>query len=99
FCTDSIVEDGAVAGIELGTAADSNELITTIDPAAIAVNEWWTGPSSVTQSAQITGDQIDVLISSTIRLTITGGTDLDSGTIVFDVWYLPVTDDGALAAA
>ena len=99
FCTDNIVEDGAVAGIVLGTVADRNVLITTINPSEIAVNEWWTGGASVTESIQMSDSQKDVLISANIILTITGGIDLDSGTIIFDVWYYPITDDGALVAA
>lgn len=101
FCTDGIVEDGDVTGIELGTTADRNVLMTTINPSLVATNEWWVDGSAVSQSIQMGANQIDVLISSNIIITITlgGGTDLDSGTIVFDVWYVPVTDDGRLVAA
>ena len=42
--------------------------------------------------------QIDWMTDENIILTITGGTDLNTGTIVFDVWYLPLTADGALVA-
>ncbi len=97
FCTADVVEDGAVTGIELGTTSDPNSLIVSTDPADIDTGEWWADATPVAGSKQQDALQSDVLISEDVILTITGGTDLDSGTIVFDVWYVPVTDNGALA--
>ena len=97
FCTADLVEDGAVTGIELGGATDPNALIVSTDPAAIDANEWWTGASPAGGILQADAIQIDWMTDEDIILTITGGTDLDSGTIEFDVWFFPITDDGNLS--
>ncbi len=96
FCTADVVEDGAVSGIECGTTADPNLLIVSTDPADIDSGEFWPNASPIA-SVQMDALQLDVLLSENIILTITGGTDLDSGAIIFDVWYEPITDNGALA--
>lgn len=96
FCTDTLVEDGAVASIELGGATDADAFIVQTDPSTIDVNEWWADASPVGGVKQMDALQIDVMTDEDMILTITGGVDLDSGTIVFDVWYLPVTDNGKL---
>ncbi len=97
FCTVDLVEDGAVSGIELGGATDPNALIVSTDPAAIDANEWWFDGTPVGGIAQIDALQIDAVTDEDIILTITGGTDLDSGAIVFDVWYYSVTQGGLLS--
>ncbi|MCH7542601.1 MAG: hypothetical protein IIB65_03070, partial [Proteobacteria bacterium] len=99
LCTADLVEDGAVTGIELGGATDPNALIVSTDPAAIDANEWWADATPVGGTKQVDAIQIDALTDEDIILTITGGTDLNSGTIVFDVFYLPVTSGGGLVAS
>jgi len=37
-------------------------------------------------------------VSESVILTI-GAADVTDGTLVIDMWYTPITDDGALAAA
>lgn len=98
FCTTSLVENGVVTGIELGTAADPNLFILSTDPDAIDANEFWANTSPIA-SVQVDALQVDVLLSEDIILKITGGTDIASGVIVFDVLYLPITDGAGLVAA
>ncbi len=99
YCTADLVEEGAVTSIELGGATDPDAFIVQTDPATIDANEWWADATPVGGVKQVDALQIDALTDEDIIATITGGTDLDSGTIVFDVWYLPVTDGGLLVAA
>ena len=97
FCTADLVEDGAVTGIELGGATDVNAFIVSTDPATIDANEWWADASPVGGVKQMDALQVDVMTDEDIILTITGGTDLNSGAIVFDVFYLPLTDGASLS--
>lgn len=99
YVTTTVVEDGAVSGIELGGTTDPNAFIVSTDPAALLANLWWYDGTPTGGPVQMDALQINAMTDEDIILTITGGTDLDSGVIVFDVWYLPVTDGGALAAA
>ncbi len=97
FCTDTLVEDGAVASIELGGATDLDAFIVQTNPSDISVNEWWADANPVGGVKQMDALQIDVMTDENLILTIVGGTDLNSGTLVFDVFYLPLTDNGLLA--
>ena len=99
FCTADLVEDGTVTGIELGGATDPNAFILSTDPAAIDANEWWADATPVGGVKQMDALQIDVMTDEDIILTITGGTDLDSGTIDFDVFYLALTAGASLVAS
>jgi hypothetical protein len=99
YVATTVVEDGAVTGIELGGATDPNAFIVSTDPAALLTTLWWYDATPTGGPVQMDALQIDAMTDEDIILTITGGTDLNSGVIVFDVWYYPVTDDGALVAA
>ena len=98
FCTADVVEDGAVASISLGGATDAQAFIVNTNPDDIDANEWWADATPVGGTKQMDALQIDVMTDEDIILTITGGTDLNSGTIEFDVIYIPLTSDGALVA-
>ncbi len=98
FVTVDVVETGAVTGLEFGVTADPNLFILSANPSDLDANEWWTDASPQAGGVAMDDLQKDKLIAQDPILTITGGTDLASGTIVFDIWYLPITDDGALAA-
>ncbi len=99
FCTATLVEDGAVASIELGGATDLNAFIVQTNPSDISVNEWWYDATPTGGVVIPDALQQDKLTDEDIILTIVGGTDLDSGAIVFDVWYYAVTSDGQLVEA
>ena len=97
YCTTSVIENGAVDTIELGGATDLNAFIVQTNPSLITANKWWADATPVGGVKQMDAIQIDVMTDENLILTIVGGTDLNSGTIVFDIWYLPITDSGALA--
>ncbi len=98
-CTTSVVEDGAVASIELGGATDPDALIVQTNPSLLVAGTWWKDATPIAGHAQVDAAQIDVLLAEDVILKIIGGTDLDSGVLVFNAWYLPNTDDGLLVAA
>lgn len=97
--TDSVVEDGAVVSIELGTTTDPDGLIAQTNPSLLLAGTFWVDATPVAALVQMDAAQIDVMTSESLILTIIGGTDLDSGTIVFDFWYLSMTTGALLIAA
>ncbi len=97
--TASVVEDGAVTGLELGTTTDPNGLIVSVNPSLLLAGTFWVDDTPLAALAQMDAAQVDVMTSESIILTITGGTDLDSGSIVFDFWYLSMTTGALLIAA
>lgn len=99
YCTTSLTETGDVTDLELGGATDPNAYVLSISPDALDINEWWQDGTPVGGSKQLDALQIDVVTDEDIILTITGGTDIATGVVVFDVWYLPVTDGATLVAA
>ena len=99
FCTTSLVEDGTVTGIELGGATDPNGLIVSTDPDAIDINEWWFDGTPTGGLVIPDALQQDKLTDEDIILTITGGTDLDSGAIEFNVWYYAASAGASLVAS
>ncbi len=97
--TDSVVEDGAVTSIELGTTTDPDGLIVQTNPSLLLSGTFWVDATPVAALAQMAAAQIDVMTAESLILTITGGTDLDSGTIVFDFWYMSMTTGALLVPA
>ena len=96
FCTESLTEGGATATAEVGTATDINGLIVQTIATAIDINEWWFDATPLPGLVQMDALQIDALLSEDIILT-TGSQTISNGTIIFDAWYIPITDNGALA--
>ena len=102
FCTENLVSAGG-GSIALGVAGVTTRLIGTTLAAGgsgLVANDIWvdTSPADIgagTLNKFNVGEQI---ITQDIIITVTTG-DVTDGTLVFDVWYLPLTDDGALVAA
>lgn len=95
FTTESLA--GANAELEAGSSGDVDTLIANTVGTLIDVNEWWQA-TPVAGSADLPTGSVDVLFSSDIILTI-GVANVTNGTMVFDVWFTPITDDGNLVAA
>lgn len=98
FCTDGLSEGGATATVQLGSALRDGELIAVVNAVDIVTNSWWKDGTPVGEITQMDAAQVDVLISeeSNIVVKVTSQA-VSGGTIVFDAWYLPITDNGALA--
>lgn len=107
FCT-TLLGVTATPSISTGVAGDVDAFIASTLATDIDTNEWWgtatpaTGsynPTSTTTGGYQTS-QKDKWLSGDIILTMTGaGGSVDSGEVVFDVWYERITDNGALTAA
>jgi len=106
FCTTLLAVTGTPA-LTMGTAIDVDAFIALTTATDIDANEWWTAATPATGSKSplevFTGglvtSQASKLLNESIILDLTTATSVDSGVIVFDVWYRPVTDNGRLVAA
>ncbi len=96
FCSTGLSEGGATATVQLGTAAKDGALIAVVNAVDIDTNEWWMDGTPAEEVVQMDGAQVDALISSDIVVKVTSQA-VSGGVIVFDAWYIPITDDGALA--
>ena len=96
FCTSGLSEGGATATIQLGTAAVDGALIAVVNAVDIDTNEWWTDGTPVAELDQMDAAQVDALLSADIVAKITSQA-VSGGVIVFDAFYIPLTDNGALS--
>ncbi len=99
FCTTDLTETGNVTNLELGGATDPNALIVSISPDALDTGEFWFDGTPTSGPVQEGALTVDAMTDEDIILTITGGTDIATGVIVFDIWYVPITDGAVLVAA
>jgi len=94
YCTTNCAKNGA-ATMSLGTASAVAAFIAATDPTAIDADEWWEGttPAAGVGDAILSASQP---VSEDIAV-VPATDDISGGVIVFDGWYDPITDDGALA--
>ena len=105
FCTEDLASAGG-GTVALGTANSTTKLITTTTATGIDINEWWTTGTGVAEAANIIDSQSTVgaakenrvLLASSVIITV-GTADVTDGTLIIDIFYKPVTDDGVLVAA
>jgi len=102
YCTTVLA--GATATLQLGTTGDIDAFIAITTATDVAIDEWWTAavpaagsksPLKVETGGLVTS-QVDKLVNENIILTV-GTAAITSGVVVFDVWYEPITDNGALS--
>lgn len=105
FCTTTLTSGGTPA-ITVGSTSDLDGFILAPTGGApgIVTNDWWLtavtpqlvgGPTSVVTGGTLTSARFKVLAENIVldipTATVTGGV------MVWDVWYTPITSDGALA--
>lgn len=105
FCTETLVSTSNLGTISLGvpTTDDAFAEAFTVAAGAAATNEWW--DALITDF--VAGSATDMMegisrtgVSLSENIIINPLTqDITDGTLVIDCWYLPITDNGALAAA
>ena len=103
FCTEALAEAAASATVACGVAADTDAFIAVTNAIDIDLNEWWNSATPAAGAVTITGTgttgpstlQKRKLVSTNIILTV-AAQNITDGTIVFDVFYMPVTDNGLL---
>lgn len=94
FCTDTLV--GASATISVGVTSVVDAIIAVTTATDLATNEFWVGaaPSDVGY-VDLPTAMIDFLVSEDIDANVLTQ-NITDGTIIFDVEYIPLTDDGLL---
>ena len=105
YCTTLLLTSGA-ATMVCGTPGDTDGFIAITTATDIDEDEWWTAatpavgaksPLQVLTGGLVTS-QGTKLLNENINLTVASA-DVQSGVIVFDAFWIPITDDGALVAA
>lgn len=100
YCTTDLTDTGGATldfGVTGFTSLFTN--VNPIDPAtALDAGEWWdfSGPAA----ARVGGGaytQYDAFYISADPIFTVALADINGGVVVVDMWYTPITDDGALA--
>lgn len=103
-CTETCVGVGTMA---CGGASDTDGLMTSITPSNFAAGEFWASGNVVagqinmprpTVGGANAGIPLDKAFSEDVILTIASN-DVTNGTVIFDVWFTPISDDGNVEAA
>lgn len=97
FTTTSLVSAGG-GNVEIGLASDTDYWCTKVatDYSTTNNNIGNLGPSAIPQVVNFAdGVNAALALDENVVLKITVGA-VSAGVIVFDAWYEPVTDDGAL---
>lgn len=96
----TITSAGGAATLILGDETTTNSLIASTDAEQLAAGEWWadtTTTRTVLQGAQLDG--LNFVIGGGKDVGYTIGTEaLTGGSIVFHIWWVPISSDGAVAA-
>ena len=98
FCVLGLASPGSATTISVGVASDVDAFINAAQAIAIDTNQWWTPSAVAVGAAQLKANMLDVAVSEDIIYDILAAA-VSGGTLVCDVWWEAVTDDGALAAA
>lgn len=102
FTVTALEEAGVDAQINYGTASATFSFggQTTV-PTSFTAGAFWVSASGsprfgIAETAFSQDNDYPVALSESLILTITGH-GITAGVMVFDIWYTPITDDGALA--
>ena len=96
-CTEGLA--GATATLEVGTVSVLTDLfMAQITATNLANTQLWTDGVISGEALQVGSEDIDVMCIANIRATV-GTANITNGTIDFDLWYRPVTDNGLVVAA
>lgn len=101
FATVTLQEGAATATIRCGTTGNLTALFRQINATALVADRFWgdaTPATSETMDLAAAAYTSAVMLSENILITV-GAQAVTAGSIIVDVWYLPITDDGALVAA
>jgi hypothetical protein len=95
FCSENLTESGATAVMSFGTASAPEGFFGDTNAVDVDTGEWWSGWGTSSLGFE-SGTAPHVALSENLILTISGA-NITDGTLVIDLWYYPITDDGALA--
>ena len=96
FCTETLT--GAATTVSVGVASSVAGIIAVSTGTDIVANDWWVDatPAEIGLADPVT-TQVDMLVSQTIICDVIGAAGVTDGTIVFDCWFVPITDNGNLS--
>ena len=105
FCTEDLASAGG-GTISLGTATRVTKFIALTTATAVDINEWWVDGTPITEAANTINQttngsdpsQLAVVLSADVIVDVLTA-DVTDGTIIVDIWYIPITDNGVLVAA
>jgi len=103
FCSESLVSAGA-ATLIFGPIGNTAVMIASTTATGIDTDMWWANatpvaggtPSGKAAAAGATTANANIAVSANLILTV-GTADITDGTLTFDVWYEPITENGRLA--
>lgn len=97
FCSTGLSEAGATATLTFGTTNGAAIFAAAINAVDIDTGEWWWAAAPTTaKGTQWDETGFPVAVSGNLILTV-GAQNVTGGVLVFDLWYIPITDNGALA--
>jgi len=96
-CTTNVAS-AAAANIEMGVSGDTDAMIASTLATDIDANEWWhdASPDSNIEATDVFRDYI---ICNGDDVILTLDAQVDSGVIAFYAYWMPLSSDGAVAAA
>lgn len=99
-CTSDLTTSGA-ATIQLGVTGTANLIIDATTATSIDNGTIWndTSPNTNAGELAVIGATIHPAIIRADIINTIGTANITGGTIVYDIWYRPVSADGALVAA
>lgn len=94
YCSTNLTEAAPTATLSLGVTSSATLLIGSTTATDIDAGEFWvdTGPDA--NGVAIPAALKDIVITDNIIATV-GSQAVDAGVIRFDLYYLPVSGDGA----
>lgn len=95
-CTVDLTEGGATATIALGVTGSTSLFVAATTATAIDTGEFWVDTTSRANGFAIPAALKDISITDNIIATVAAQA-VATGAIRFDVWYMPLSADGALA--
>lgn len=98
YCSTLLTETGGTATLALGVTGSTALFIAATGATAIDAGEFWVDTSPDLAGIAIPAALKDVAIAANIIATVADA-DINAGVIAFDVYYRPLTSDGALVAA
>lgn len=95
FASTGLTEAGATSTIAFGVTGSTAIFLAQLNSVDIDTDEWWNDTTPDVAAAQVDATAIDIAIAADIILTI-GTQAVSAGVLVIDIWYTPITDNGAL---
>lgn len=98
YCSTLLTETAPTATIALGVTGAAALFIAATGAIGIDAGEFWVDTAPDLAGVAIPAALKDVAIAADIIATVADA-DINAGVIQFDVWYRPLSEDGALVAA